>query len=714
MNRKLSILILALLPLLTLIAAMAAVHSQIPADQREAFMALLVGQTPFAMLIGCFAAGVAGVLAWRQISCPARASLLLADRLELASKVNAAPGVESVPDKLLLESDAGPEIRVLTERIERLLTELHATRRNAAEQAAAAKQSVERERNQFATLVAELPQGVIACNKEGRVLLYNSRVRDLVGGFLLGLGRPLAAVFDPRLVAHAEERIQQRLAANAAHVQVSFVTVTNAGRLVRVRVSPVAPAGAEPVAQRLSGFLALIDDVTREAEQTIKRDRLLELLTQSQRASAAVIHLAAESLSGFEQMSQIQRARIVEQISSESTLLLDRINAATPEVSELLRSATRLEAMQGADLVSSAARRIEAKTDLTVHIEALENDVWLRVESFALVQVLVGLARRLQDAQDLRELRLSLSLLDSMACIELAWIGFGIANETAASWEIEPLALAGEASSRSIREVLAQHQADIAYGRDKVRARSYFRIMLPLGDPDENEGRLSSDEARPEFYDFDLFAWSVKGAALDERLLSELAYTVFDTETTGLNPSGGDEIIQIGAVRILNGRLLRGERFDQLIDPERNIDPAAEAIHGISRASLLGKPKIGEVLTSFHAFARDTVLVGHNAAFDMRFLQIKEASTGLRFDQPVLDTLLLSAVLHPNQETHRLEAIAERFGVPVQGRHDASGDAQVTAQLFLRMLPLLAERGIRTLAQARKASEKTFQARIKY
>jgi len=98
----------------------------------------------------------------------------------------------------------------------------------------------------------------------------------------------------------------------------------------------------------------------------------------------------------------------------------------------------------------------------------------------------------------------------------------------------------------------------------------------------------------------------------------------------------------------------------------------------------------------------------------MRFLQMKEAATGLRFDQPVLDTLLLSAVLHPNQETHRLDAIAERFGVPVLDRHDASGDALVTAQLFLRMLPLLAERGIRTLGEAREASEKTFHARIKY
>jgi DNA polymerase-3 subunit epsilon len=98
----------------------------------------------------------------------------------------------------------------------------------------------------------------------------------------------------------------------------------------------------------------------------------------------------------------------------------------------------------------------------------------------------------------------------------------------------------------------------------------------------------------------------------------------------------------------------------------------------------------------------------------MRFLQLKEARLGIRFDQPVLDTLLLSAVLHPNQESHRLEAIAERLGVSVLGRHTALGDAMVTGEIFLKMLPLLAGMGIHTLRQAREASEKTFHARLQY
>jgi DNA polymerase-3 subunit epsilon len=193
-----------------------------------------------------------------------------------------------------------------------------------------------------------------------------------------------------------------------------------------------------------------------------------------------------------------------------------------------------------------------------------------------------------------------------------------------------------------------------------------------------------------------------------------LSYTVFDCETTGLDPSAGDEIIQIGATRVVNGKLRRHECFEQLVDPRRPISEASMPIHGIRPEMLAGQPTIETVLPAFQAFAHDTVLVGHNAAFDMRFLQLKEAATHVVFDQPVLDTLLLSALVHPQQESHRLEAIAERLGVAVLGRHTALGDAIVTAEVFLKLLPLLAELGIRTLGQAREAAQKTYYARVTY
>ena len=154
--------------------------------------------------------------------------------------------------------------------------------------------------------------------------------------------------------------------------------------------------------------------------------------------------------------------------------------------------------------------------------------------------------------------------------------------------------------------------------------------------------------------------------------------------------------------------------FEQFVDPGREMSPEASRVTGIETRMLADAPVIAAVLPAFHEFCEDTVLIAHNAAFDLRFLRLKEEGARVRFTQPVLDTLLLSAVIHPDFEAHALEAIAERMGVNPIGRHTALGDAIMTGEVFLRMIPLLAEQGIRTLGEAREASQKTYFARIRY
>ena len=113
---------------------------------------------------------------------------------------------------------------------------------------------------------------------------------------------------------------------------------------------------------------------------------------------------------------------------------------------------------------------------------------------------------------------------------------------------------------------------------------------------------------------------------------------VLDTETTGLSVQD-DTIVQLGAVRILNGRLVGGETFDTFVHPGRPIPPASTRIHRVTDADVSGAPDVATAGRAFHHFARDAVLVAHNAPFDMAFLRRKEKTIGLRFENPVADTV---------------------------------------------------------------------------
>ncbi len=644
----------------------------------------------------------------------------------------AAPGRIAEALQVVLANDDAPRLppqgsagsRALAVAVNALVLQRRTLREGIAQKVAEASLEVAQERNRLAALMAELTQSVVVCNLDGRILLYNARARlqfraladgQAVGGAeSIGLGRSIYAVLDRRLVAHALEAVQQRLQRGAAHPSAQFVTGTQGGQLLRVQMSPVKAPGAG-ADQPLNGFVLMLDNITRVLAEDTARDRLVQTLTEGHRGALGNVQAAVELLDD-PALDGATRERFLGVIRDEVAAMSRRLNEAAEQGLRSLKTRWPLEDMLGADLVAAAARRIETQLGARVIATEVDGQLWLKVDSYSLIQALLHLAGRLSEEYDIKRVQLRLAAAGDKAQLDLVWAVQAMSTETVTAWETEPIKAGDDRSPLTVRDVLERHAGTLWFERARVRQEAFFRLLLPLageGAPLETADVMRGD-SRPEFYDFDLFAQSDRGGALAERLLSELSYTVFDTETTGLEPAAGDEIIQLGATRIVAAKLRRQDCFDQLVDPQRPLSAAGIAIHGIEPQQLRGQPLIGTVLPAFHAFAADTVLVAHNAAFDMRFLQLKEASTGVRFEQPVLDTLLLSAVIHPQQDSHRLEAIAERLGVPVLGRHTALGDAMVTAEVFLKMLPLLQAMGLTTLAQALEASRQTYLARVAY
>ena len=613
----------------------------------------------------------------------------------------------------------GAEVRALAAAINELANKREGFEQDVKAEIARSQAAVEADRNRLAVLMAELQQSVVVSNLDGRILLYNQRAREVLatgaGSELVGLGRSLYAVFERALIAHALEQVARQLEAGEAAAN-EFVTATGGGRLLRVHLAPVTTPEADGDGRTMTGFVLLLDDITASFETEGRRDALIQSLTEGSRGPLGNIRAAAEMLSTYPDMNADERHRFLSVIRSEVEGLSGRVETSAREYARELTARWPLEEMRGTDLIAVAMPRMRVRSGLPVKSEEVDERVWLKVDSFSFLQVLCYLTTRLRDEYGVREVRLALSTDGDHACLDLAWHGTAMSTETVMSWELDAMRVAGEETPLSVREVMSRCNGEMWYERQRASHRAAFRFLLPLAQAPDHPGvsPVVARGSRPEFYDFDLFSWSERSHALDDRPLADLAYTVFDTETTGLQPSAGDEIIQIGATRIVNRRLLTHEVFDQLVDPRRPLPAASVQIHGITAEMLAGQPPIAAVLPAFRDFCADTVLVAHNAAFDMRFLQLKEEATGIRFDLPVLDTLLLSAVLHPNQESHRLEAIAERFGISVVGRHTALGDAYVTGEVFLRMLPLLAEMGIRTLGEARAAAEKTYYARVSY
>ena len=215
----------------------------------------------------------------------------------------------------------------------------------------------------------------------------------------------------------------------------------------------------------------------------------------------------------------------------------------------------------------------------------------------------------------------------------------------------------------------------------------------------EKAKRKESGEAVPDKQDFFKVIYGMEAYLVDD--LHEIvtgrknqgldgSFVVFDIETTGFSPVH-DRIIEIGAVKVEKGEIK--ERFSSFVNPDVPIPLEIEKLTGIHDGMVVDAPMIEEALPHFLEFCQDAVLVAHNASFDMSFIIENTHRLGLKKEFTYVDTVGIARLLLPHQAKHKLDAVAKTLGISLENHHRAVDDAEATAEIFLKFIPMLREAG---------------------
>jgi DNA polymerase-3 subunit epsilon len=613
-----------------------------------------------------------------------------------------------------LQVRTGDEFQALAEEINRMADRVRDARADLEAEVARATLGLHLERSKLSAVLETLGEGVVVATTEGRILLANLAAQERLGAGSAGLlGRSLYDFVDREKVAHFVGRLR---ASGGASERFSLHP---AGSAVLDTVMPPFADGDD----RVIGFVLVLRDVTAPVRSEQARQRMLEQALREARGPLSSIRSLSESLLAAGALGEDTSKRFLEAIHEEAVRLSGQLRDVEPS---LAGASGRFEALAVSDLMAMTLRRLPQSgvaADL-VEVDAGVTALPLRAEASALSGALAHLLRAVL-AHRRPGGRAWLRAMPRGRVIQLDAGAEGMFPSAELEKRLDDPVSAGVARSATARDIVREHAGE-AWGYAGAE-RFGFRVSIPVAQRGAEAaappaglvgaglfsgvGGTDARGARPDFYDFSLPEAMERHVRPADRArpLAELDCVVLDTETTGLEPDHGDRIVSLAGVRIRGGAVKGGETFDALVNPGRGIPADSTRFHGITDAMVADKPPLDVILAEFLRFADGAVLVGHQVWFDLRFLGLATARLGrppLTDAHPVLDTLPLSEYVHGPLEGHGLEEVAARFGIAVQGRHSALGDALTTAEIFVRLVALLKKRGVLTLGQAIEAARR--------
>ncbi len=618
--------------------------------------------------------GILGVTAWVWFLFDenvAKAIEKLAGGMMARAHADVGREIDQNPAKYL--GDLAPAAQAVTEN-------LSLTRTALAEAVERETEHIAREKTRLAGLLADVPEGVLLCSGSHNVVFYNGSSVELLAEEDVepGLNRSLFTCLRPGPIRSAYARL--RAGEAGASTELICATVGE-GRVLSARMRLMRMDEGEITGP---GYVLTLRDITAELAQHAEREEMIDTMVDRTRRPVANMQTLLGAFEGGDTPPEFR-------------------SAIEAEVAGLARDIDRLGSKHDAERAAWWPKGEHRAADIVdgvisqldhhgIQLTAESERLLLTCDAYQVIALLSHLAEHLVRRHGASVLSLLVSEDEhDGAMVSLGWAGDNLPFGLLDDWLEAPMDVG--LAHMTGRSILQGHATDM-WPEPGMAGRAVLR--LPIQQACRLEDRVSTAKSRAA-YDFDLLSRDVSDDYVNTSL-QRLSYVVFDTETTGLLPHEGDEIVQIAGVRLVNGRRVEGEEFDSLVNPGRSIPPASTEVHGVTDAMVSDADPIQTVGRRFHRFAEEAVLVAHNAPFDMAFFKRHESSIGKLFDHPVLDTVLLSAVLFGQSEVHTLDALTERLGItiPPELRHTAMGDTVATAAAFEMMLPMLQAKGMTT------------------
>ncbi|MEM8571340.1 MAG: exonuclease domain-containing protein [Pseudomonadota bacterium] len=592
------------------------------------------------------------------------------------------PNLSFEPGKTGFLEPIAKEVSALSQTLSQTRQEVQHAGKVEAEEAGGQKAWLE-------TILQNLSEGVFVCNLQHQIMLYNGAALALPDvPDRIGLGRFLGDVLDIGPVTHSLSRLEMRhkddpdsLSAVSAPF---FCNTLDGAKVFNGRLSLLLGSEGE-----VTGYLMTLVDGSQERALLAGGDALRHALISELSPMLSEIRRASARLVEVDNLRPGERETLAHVAAQASQEASDMALAVSAGIQDLMITHSTLVDVYGLDLIQLVQKNLPEDA---ARVTLIGTPNWVRADSLALVEALEALILEISQSRNVEEVFFETQDRENDVRVELSWKGRGADADDLETWL--DLECQGPGEHEHLGSVLERHGTALV-ARESAEdglAAVYVSLRRPTQSSKLTPARRK--EARPEFYDASLMAAYQGNEDFAAKRLVDLRYVVFDCEMTGLNPTQGDEIVQIAAVPVVRKRILSGESVDWLVNPGRPIPPSSIKFHGVTDSAVADKPSLIEILPEFRSYVDGAVLVAHNAAFDLRFISMKETAAGVSFSNPVLDTMLLSQLLDGEEADHSLDALCERYCIENTERHTALGDTIATADLLVQMIGRLETQGL--------------------